>query len=151
MKAPTLPSKPCQFTSRLVGKAYAVAGQAGGTLVHTISVLQADLLKDADAVGAVATAEIEELRRSSDLALCVTEQAAHAIVRSLVALIVTERYLWLNLLGLKEKDRSFLLDAPVSPAGVFRTAVKTVIRKFREVKVKSAVFECYIPRRRQRG
>ncbi len=125
-----------------------MAGQAGGTLVHTISVLQADLLKDADAVGAVATAEIEELHRSSDLALCATEQTAHAIGRSLVALIVTERHLWLNLLGLKEKDRSFLLDAPVSPAGVFRTAVETVIRKFREVKVKSAVFECYIPCRK---
>ncbi len=53
--APTLPSKPCQFTSRLVGKVYAVAGQAGGTL-HTISVLQAyqaDLLRDANAAGGV--------------------------------------------------------------------------------------------------
>ncbi len=36
-----------------------MAGQAGGTLVHTISVLQADLLKDADVVGGVAPAEIE--------------------------------------------------------------------------------------------
>ncbi len=52
-KAPTLPSKPCQFTFRLVGKAYTAAGQAGGTQ-HTISVLQAyqtDLLKDADTAG----------------------------------------------------------------------------------------------------
>ncbi|KAF4102527.1 hypothetical protein G5714_017327 [Onychostoma macrolepis] len=66
-RAPTLPSKPCHFTSRLVGKAYAAAGQAGGTL-HTISVLQAyqaDLLRDADAAGGVAPVEIEELRRSS--------------------------------------------------------------------------------------
>ncbi len=69
---------------------------------------------------------------------------------SLAALIVTERHLWLNLSGLKKKDRSFLLDAPVSPAGLFRTAVETVVRKFREAKVKSAVFEHYIPRHRQR-
>lgn len=88
-KAPTLPSKLCQFTSRLMGKAYAAAGQAGGTL-HTISVLQeyqADLLKDADAVGGIAPAEIEELCRSSDLALRATKQAARAIGRSLAALI----------------------------------------------------------------
>ncbi len=51
--APTLPSKPYQFTSRLVGKADAAAGQAGGTL-YTISVLQAyqaALLRDVDAAG----------------------------------------------------------------------------------------------------
>lgn len=39
-KAPNQPSKPCQFTSRLVGKAYVAAGQTRGTL-HTIPVLQA--------------------------------------------------------------------------------------------------------------
>ncbi len=151
-RAPTLPSKPCQFTSRLVGKAYAVAGQAGGTL-HTISVLQAyqaDLLRDADAAGGVAPDEIEELRRSCDLALRATKQAARTIGRSLAALVVTERHLWLNLSGLKEKDRSFLLDASVSPAGLFGAAVETVVRKFREAKVKSAAFEHYIPRRRRR-
>lgn len=52
-KAPTLSSKPCQLTSRLVGKAYTAAGQARGAL-HTISVLQAyqaNLLKDADVAG----------------------------------------------------------------------------------------------------
>lgn len=62
-KAPTLSLKPCQFTSRLLGKAYVVAGQASGTL-HTILVLQAyqaDLLKDADVAGDMAPAEIEEL------------------------------------------------------------------------------------------
>ncbi|XP_016347737.1 uncharacterized protein LOC107693005 [Sinocyclocheilus anshuiensis] len=77
-------------------------------------------------------AEIEELRRSSDLALRATKQAACAIGRSLAALIVTEKHLWLNLSGLKEKERTFLLDAPVS-------------------KVKSAAFERYIPRRRRRS
>lgn len=44
-KAPTLPSKPCQLTSRLVGKAYTVAGQACGAL-HTISALQAHQATD---------------------------------------------------------------------------------------------------------
>lgn len=37
---------------------------------------QADLLKEADVVGAVNPAEIEELRRSSDLALHATKQTA---------------------------------------------------------------------------
>lgn len=37
-RAPTLPTKPCHLTSKLVGKVYVVAGQAGGEL-HTMGVL----------------------------------------------------------------------------------------------------------------
>ncbi len=84
--------------------------------------------------GGVAPAEIEELCCLSDLALHETKQAARAIGCSLVALIVTERHLWLNLSGLTEKDRSFVLDAPVLPAGLFRSAAETVVRKFREAR-----------------
>lgn len=40
LNALVLPSKLCQATSRLVGKAYATAGQAGGAL-NTMAVLQA--------------------------------------------------------------------------------------------------------------
>lgn len=36
-KAPVLPSKPCQTTSRLVGKACVAMGQAGGAL-HYVGV-----------------------------------------------------------------------------------------------------------------
>lgn len=97
-----------------------------------------DLLKEADAAGGVAPAEIEELRCLSDLALRETKQATRAISCSLVALIVTERHLWLNLSGLIEKDRSFFLDAPVLPAGLFVTAAEMVVRK-------SVASERYIP------
>lgn len=48
-----------------------------------------------------------------------------------------ERHLWLNLSVLKEKERVFLFDGPVSPTDVFGTAVETVVQKFKEAKVKS--------------
>lgn len=67
----------------------------------------------------MAPAEIEELCHTTDLAHHATKQAARAIDRSLAVLVTMERHLWLNLLGLKEKERSFLLDARVSPAGLF--------------------------------
>jgi len=38
MKAPSLPSNPCQVTLRLMGRAYAAAGQTGWAL-HTMAVL----------------------------------------------------------------------------------------------------------------
>ncbi len=108
--------------------------------------MQADLLKEADAAGGVAPAEIEELRCLSDLALCMTKQVALAIGCFLVALIVTKRHLRLNLSGLIEKDRSFVLDAPVLPAGLFGSAAEMVVHKFREArKVKSVASEGYIP------
>ncbi len=50
LKAPALPSKSLRETSRLNGRAYAEAGQAGAAL-HTMSVLQAyqaELLRDLD-------------------------------------------------------------------------------------------------------
>ncbi|CAM4470211.1 unnamed protein product [Leuciscus chuanchicus] len=44
LEAPVFPSKPCQMTSRLVGKAYEVVAQALHTMV-VLQAYQADLLK----------------------------------------------------------------------------------------------------------
>ncbi len=84
-KAPSLPSKPLQETSRLNGKAYAAAGQAVASL-HTMAVLQAyqaDLLKDLDKGQGLSPDEMAELRRTTDLALRATKQAATAMGRSM--------------------------------------------------------------------
>lgn len=82
----------------------------------------------------------QELRHTTDLALHSTKQVAHAVCCLTVAMLATERHLLLNLLGLKEKERAFLLDSPVSPTELFGTTVEVVVQKFREVKVKSAVY-----------
>ncbi len=102
LKVPSLPSKPLQDTSRLNGKAYAAAGQAVVSL-HTMAVLQAyqaDLLKDLDNVQGLSPDEVAELRRTTDLALRATKQAATAMSRSMAAMVVTERHLWVNLADL---------------------------------------------------
>ncbi|KAL0173531.1 hypothetical protein M9458_029499, partial [Cirrhinus mrigala] len=80
LKTPSLPSIPLQVTSRLNGRAYAAAGQAVGAL-HTMAVLQAyqaDLLKDLDKGQGLFPDEVAELRRTTDLALRATKQAATA-------------------------------------------------------------------------
>ncbi|XP_077061833.1 uncharacterized protein LOC143714498 [Siphateles boraxobius] len=121
LRPPTLPSKPCRTTSALVGKAYMAAGRAGVCL-HTMGLLQsnqADLLKEVDDSGEVSFDDIREMRRSVDLSLRVTKETARAIGRSMAALVATERHLWLNLSGTGEKDRAFLLDAPISSSGLF--------------------------------
>ncbi len=128
LKKATLPTKPCRVTSSLLGKAFQAAGQAGAAL-HTMAVLQAYqayLLKDLSTGGSIDEEAFLELRRATDLSLCATKQTARAIGRSMAAMVSTEIHLWLKLTGIKDKDRTFLLDAPISPSGLFGDAVNTV-------------------------
>ncbi|KAL0175497.1 hypothetical protein M9458_027827 [Cirrhinus mrigala] len=125
LKTPSLPSIPLQVTSRLNGRAYAAAGQAVGAL-HTMAVLQAyqaDLFKDLDKGQGLSPDGDAELRRTTDLALRATKQAATAMGRSMGAMVVTERHLWVNLANLGKKERGFLLDAPVSPCKLIGASV----------------------------
>ncbi len=149
LKAPALPSKPLKETSRLNGRAYAAAGQAGAAL-HTMSVLQAyqaDLLKDLDQGQGLPPEAVTELCRTTDLALRATKQMAATIGRPMAAMVATERHLWMNLADIGEKEKRFLLDALVSPSELFGTSVETVVEKFKEVKARSAAFKSCIPRR----
>lgn len=63
----------------------------------------------------------------------------------MVFMVATERHLWLKLSGIKEKDKNFLLDAPVTPTEFFKTAIETVVEKFREARTQSAAFRKCIP------
>lgn len=115
----------------IVGKAFAAASQADGTL-YTMAVLQAyqaDLLNDLDQGESLSSGVVSELCIVTDLALCVTKQAARSIGRSIVAM---DRHPWLNLSDIKECDKTIVLHAPVSATGLFGTAVKKVVEKFRE-------------------
>lgn len=66
-----------------------------------------------------------------------TKQTACAIGRS----ITMERHLWLNLTGIKEKDKVFLLDAPVS----VQDSVHTVVSRFRKAKKQEEAFDKFLP------
>lgn len=95
-----------------MGKAYEVAGQADAYL-HKIGILQAykaGLFRDLDEGKGVETDMVKELCRATDLSLPATKETARAIGHSMTAMVATERHLWLNLSGIKEKDKSFLLD-----------------------------------------
>ncbi len=115
-----------RMSSALVGKGYTAAGQAGACL-HTMSVLQAyqaDLLKELDEGEQISSSGIGETEeRTADLALRATKETARAIGRSMAALVAVERHLWLTLSDMKEKDRVFLMDAPLAPSGLFGDAV----------------------------
>ncbi|ROL50005.1 hypothetical protein DPX16_0376 [Anabarilius grahami] len=120
-----LPSKPCRTTSTLAGRAYTSAGQAASAL-HTMAifqVFQAKLLRSLDESGIDAPA-FKDLRKATDLALRATKATAQAIGRSMASLVVLERHLWLNLTEIKDLDKTAFLDAPVSPSGLFGSAVE---------------------------
>lgn len=41
-------------------------------------------------------------------------------------MVATERHLWVTLADIGEKEKSFLLDAPVLPSELFGTSVEVV-------------------------
>ncbi len=47
------------------------------------------------------------------------------------AMVAAERHLWLTLSDIKDKDRVFLLDAPLAPLGLFGDTVYTIVDKRR--------------------
>ncbi|KAI2650039.1 Transposon Ty3-G Gag-Pol polyprotein [Labeo rohita] len=139
LKAPTLPSKPLRTTSALLGKGYTSAGQAGACL-HTMSLLQAyqaDLLKELAEGDKV---DLEELRKTADLALRATKETARAVGRSMAAMVAAERHLWLTLSDMKEKDRVFLLDARLGLLACLAT-------QYQEARKQAAAFQKFLPRR----
>lgn len=126
LKALTLPTKPVRTTSAQVGKAYLAAGQATACL-HTMSILQAyqaDLLRDQDEGGGAGSEVVKELRKATVLSLRATKDGSPG---------GHEEALWLNLSGIKERDKEYLLDVPVSPTGLF----SDVIERFQLFKVSS--------------
>lgn len=52
----------------------------------------------------------------------------------MAGMVPVERHLWLNLTDIKEKDMSFLMDAPISKDGLFGDSVTAVVEKFRAAK-----------------
>ncbi len=118
LKKATLPTKPCRVTSSLVGKAFQAAGQAGAAL-HTMAVLQAcqaDLLKDLSTGGSI-------------------DEGAFSVRPSRRP--VPSAVLWLEKTSVAQphghqgqRKNTFLLDAPISPSGLFGDAVNTVATRF---------------------
>lgn len=137
---------PARVTSQLNGWAYVAAGQAGGAL-HIMAMLQAyqaDLLKVLDDGQGLFPEAVTELCQTTDLALWAPKQTAATVGLSTVAIVTTERRLWVNLADIGEKEKHFLLEAPVSPSVLFGTSFEAVVESFRECRVQSAAFNRFI-------
>ncbi len=129
----SLPSKPCRTTAHLANKAYASDGEAASAL-HAMAVLQvfqAKLLQAAEG-GALTAEATKDLRAATDFALMATKRAAQSVGKAMGFMVVHQRHLWLNLADLKEADRKVLLNAPVTPSGLFGDAVESITERFAE-------------------
>ncbi|KAI2651171.1 Transposon Ty3-G Gag-Pol polyprotein [Labeo rohita] len=65
----------------------------------------------------------------------------------MAAMVAAERHLWLTLSDMKEKDRVFLLDAPLESSGLFGDAVDSVVNRYQEARKQAAAFQKFLPRR----
>ncbi len=62
-------------------------------------------------------------------------------------MVVLQRHLWLNLADLKEADRKVLLNAPVTPSGLFGDAVESITERFAEAQKRAKAMSHVMPRR----
>ncbi len=58
----------------------------------------------------------------------------------MAALVAAERHLWLTLSDMKEKDRVFLMDAPLAPSGLFGDAINSVVDRYQEARQEKCAF-----------
>ncbi len=98
------------------------------------------MLKEMDEGTSLTPEAVKELRRA-------TKHTASAMGRSMAGSVAADRHLWLNLTNIREKEKVFLLDAPISQSGLFREAVSLVVGKFRSAKTQSAALKQFMPRR----
>ncbi len=61
--------------------------------------------------------------------------------------MTAERHFWLTLSDIKDRDRVFLLDAPLSPSGLFCDAVGAVVDRHQEAGKQAVAFQRFLPRR----
>ncbi len=100
--------------------------------MSVLQAYQAELLRDLDQGQGLSPEAV------ADLTLRATKQTAAEIGSSIVAMVATERHLWVNLADIGEKEKRFFLDTPVSPSELFGTSVEMVIHKFGEARARKA-------------
>ncbi len=111
-----------------------------------LQVYQAKLLSSIDKSESD-PASLRELRSATDLALRATKTTAQAIGRSMDSLVVLERHLWLTLTEIKDADKVFFLDAPISPSCLFGPAVEGFAERFTEAQKASQAMRHFLPKR----
>ncbi len=144
----SLPSKPCRMTANLASKAYSSAGE-GASALHAMAVLQvfqAKLLQSLEG-GTASPEAVNDLRAATDFTLMATKRTAQAIGRTMGFMVVQQRHLWLTLADLKDADRKVLLNAPITPSGLFGDAVESIIERFAEAQKCAKAMSHVMPRR----
>ncbi len=60
-------------------------------------------------------------------------------------MVVLHRHLWLTFTELKDADRRALLNAPVSPSGLFGDAVEAIVERFSKAQKLSRAMSHFLP------
>ncbi|KAI2654631.1 Ribosomal RNA large subunit methyltransferase H [Labeo rohita] len=116
---PHLPSRACELSSALAGRAYHAAGQAATALhaMATLQVYQAQALKHLHEGGPDQGA-MQELRAATDFALRATNVTARSLGQVMSTAVVQERHLWLTLAQMADSTKLLRDDAPISQGGL---------------------------------
>ncbi len=144
---PSLPSQVCRYSSGLTGSAYAALGTASALHAMVfLQVHQAKALKNLHE-GGHDPEVLKELRTVTDLTLRATKVTASSLGRAMSTLVVQEHHLWLCLADMRDDDKVWFLNAPVSQTGLFGDAVESFAQQFLAAQKQTEVIRHILPRR----
>ncbi|XP_036001143.1 uncharacterized protein LOC118565215 [Fundulus heteroclitus] len=146
-RRPTLPAKPDRFQSALTERAYKAAALSARAL-NALSILTA---YQAELFGASAEEQDpdawEEMAVIADLSLRIQRVSVQATGKVMATLVVQERARWLSLANLTDRERDDILDMPIVPEGIFRSALATMQQRCEAKKKDNEALKLCLPRK----
>ncbi len=147
---PTLPTGPCRFSFKQLGRIYGKQACAARTL-STVSLLQTYqaicLGGLSEAVSGAPCDTLGEVRSTADYILRATHGALVSLGHAMAGTVVAQRHHWLTLANLPERDRSAFLSAPISPSGLFGEDLGAFQAWFEDSKKQAESLRGSMPRR----
>ncbi|XP_029973330.1 uncharacterized protein LOC115407110 [Salarias fasciatus] len=147
---PTLPSKADRIQSAMTERAYRAAALAVRALnvSSMLSAYQAELFED------MATkpdpAVWDEITVITDICLRVQRCAVQATGKSLGTMVLQERARWLNLSNLSDREKEDMLDMPITPDGIFGSALASMQQRCEAKKREDEALQLCLPRKAER-
>ncbi|KAI7805394.1 putative GAG protein [Triplophysa rosa] len=148
----SLPEKTERFTASIFQKICKSSALAVHTL-NTTSLLkayQAELLEEMGRQldsGSPNPVLWEEICVIANLNLRMSRGAVQSCERSMGLAVAGERFLWLSLSGLSDKEKLEFLDAPIDPKVMFGATVAAICQQCDLWKIEGEAFEACLPRK----
>ncbi|KAJ8009685.1 hypothetical protein DPEC_G00094080 [Dallia pectoralis] len=143
-RKPSLPAPKDWFTAQLVNKCFQFGAQSVAA-ANNLALMAGAISQITTGDPSISAKELADISRLSGAILHLNQAHAVCAGGTMATAVVTQRHLWLSLSSLKECQKAALLNAPVSPTGLFGEAVETATLAFKKVEEDRMLLSRHLP------